>query len=156
MPLPEGYLPREGDVLTVDVEVKHNVRPGDAYIFTKLVDSYGDVALHMKEASTYTLKRRTWREGDEILADEEGCTNPNFGTVLIVDGDRVVVKLNEKSDAFKDDGGLAIFHCNDLLPWPGAKRPDDDEDVVEAEPPPAPLTGSNDPNPSEDEEEIKF
>ena len=155
MPLPEGYLPREGDVLTVDVEVKHNVRPGDHYIFTKLVDSYGDLALHMKEDSTYTLKRRTWREGDDVLADEEGCTNPNFGTVLIVDGDRVVVKLNEKSDAFKDDGGLAIFHCNDLLPWPGAKK--DDDEIVEA-PPKLPLTGSNDPHPTseDDDEEVKF
>ena len=67
MPLPEGYLPREGDVLTVDVRVKHNVKPGDPYIFTKVLDLYSDVALHMDEPGTYSLKCRSWREGDGVI-----------------------------------------------------------------------------------------
>jgi hypothetical protein len=36
-------------------------------------------------------------------------------------GEYVVVALNKDADLSGSIGRLRIFHCNELMPWPGAK-----------------------------------
>lgn len=134
MPLPEAYLPRKGDVLSIDVEVKHDVKKEDDYVFTKVVGSYADVAFTLDDPDVAVrLKRRSWRE-------DEGVVHNNvdrwWGKVITLHGDHVLVALDDTADRRHCPGGLRIFHCNELLPWPGAKPAAQEPPEAPAEPKP--------------------
>jgi hypothetical protein len=135
MPLPEGYLPREGDALIIHVEVKYDVDASDGNVHVFPIGArHRDFALPLK--SVIGLYCRRWNVGDEV-------TFPGMagvGKVLAVHEDQVWVLFPDEPPQ--------TFPANELKP---AKI-----ENVEAEPPPAPLTGSNDPSPSEDKEEIQF
>jgi hypothetical protein len=139
MPLPEGYLPREGDVLTIEVEVKYDVDAEDKNIHVFPVGArYRDFSIPLDNVIGVTLRK--WKEGEGIISTEdENC----FGVAASIHGEHVVMKLDPKAAEPEIDGGLIIYHCNDLLPWPGA------EVAPEIEPAPSPA-------PSEDKEEIQF
>jgi hypothetical protein len=120
MPLPEGYLPRQGDVLSVDVVVKHDVRNDDSYVFTKVIGSHGDIAFAVDDPDVRVrLKRRSWNEGESVIHR----AHPRWwGEIVSTHGDHVVVALNVDADPRGSVGRLRIFHCNELLPYP--ERPE--------------------------------
>jgi hypothetical protein len=112
MPLPEGYLPREGDVLTVQAKVRFNVEPGEKDVHVRIVGDFRDTRVPLDKVVGITL--RNWEEGDGIISlQQEGC----FGIVASVHDEHVVMKLDPKALAPHLSGGLRIFHCNELLPF---------------------------------------
>lgn len=112
MPLPEGYLPRKGDVLTVHMEVKHAVDEGDADVFLTVPGAdYQTVAVPLAEVAS--LKRRTWREGEQVhLKDAPRF----FGEVVMQPDDIVLVRLAAEADQKGACGGYRLIHCNALAP----------------------------------------
>jgi hypothetical protein len=135
MPLPEGYLPREGDVLIISGTVEYDVEPHAAYIFLK-VPGYGSGSLGLnptRAAPFLSLKRRGWREDEGVIHKH---VDRWFGKVVSQKDDYVVVALDAKAQMKGSVGGLRIFHCNELLPWPGAKSAGEDgDDIAEPAPP---------------------
>jgi len=115
MPLPKGYLPREGDILTIDLVVKHDVKGDDSYVFTKVLGAYTDVAFTLDDTDIYVrLKRRSWREGEGVIHR----AHPQWwGEVISTHGDHAVIALDEDADPRGSVGRLRIFHCNELLPF---------------------------------------
>jgi hypothetical protein len=60
MPLPEGYLPREGDVLIVYARVKYNVDHGDEYVHVN--NANGVIGLD----NVIGIHSRKWEEDDAV------------------------------------------------------------------------------------------
>jgi hypothetical protein len=58
MPLPEDYLPRAGDVLSIDVEVKYDVTAGDDYVFTRVIGFHTEVTLILRDPDVRRICRR--------------------------------------------------------------------------------------------------
>ncbi len=137
MPLPEGYLPREGDVLIAHVEVKYDVDASDENVHVFPVGArYRDFALPL--GNVIGLYCRRWSANDEV-------TFPGMagvGKVLAVHEDQVWVLFPDEAPQ--------TFPANELQPGREMIPPEP------APPTPAPLTGSNDPHPNEDDEEVKF
>lgn len=108
MPLPQGYLPREGDELLIRVTVRRDYDSDD-----------GLVAVHVSSAPHRTLFAdlekiqsifaRKWSEGDKVTSRE--FDGP--GTVLAVSEDWVWVMCDTGDDA----GGRYTLLANDLEPY---------------------------------------
>lgn len=114
MSLPEGYLPRKGDVLSIAGIVEHDIRADSVYIFVKVEGVSRSVALPADEpVPSVFLKRRTWREGEAVAHKN---IERFFGEVVAMVGDHVVVKIGDGADKRGSTGGLRIFHCNELEP----------------------------------------
>jgi hypothetical protein len=143
MPLPEGYLPREGDVLTIEVEVKYDVDADDKNVHVFPVGArYRDFSLPV--ANIIGIALRKWKDGEGIISTEDENI---FGVAVCVNGEYVVMKLDRKAAEPDIDGGLIICHCNELLPWPGEKPggqepPEAPAGIPEA-PPAPPLSGED-------------
>jgi hypothetical protein len=134
MPLPKGYLPRKDDILTIDLVVKHDVKAEDDYVFTKVLGSYADVAFTANDPDvSVRLKRRSWRDGEGVIHR----AHPRWwGEVISTHGDHAVIALDEDADPRGSVGRLRIFHCNELLPWPGEKPAGEyGDDIAEPAPP---------------------
>ena len=108
MPLPQGYIPREGDELLIRVTVRRDYDSDD-----------GLVAVHVSSAPHRTLFAdldkiqsifaRKWSEGDKVTSRE--FDGP--GTVLAVSEDWVWVLCETGDDA----GGRYTLPANDLEPY---------------------------------------
>ena len=142
MPLPEGYLPREGDVLSVKVGVEHDVAPGSAYIFVRVIDKLHEkFALPAKKLlPNVSLARRTWREGETVVHKR---IEKFSGTVVSLHNDHVVVALNKHADLRGSVGGLRIFHCNELDAHIVDKLTAEDVHKAPAEPPEFDVAGAD-------------
>jgi hypothetical protein len=135
MSLPEGYLPREGDILMIAGTVEHDVTSSSAYIFVNTDGASSTIALNThKPLPNVTLKRRTWREGEMVV---HKAIERFYGEVVAMAGDHVVVKIGDGADKRRSTGGLRIFHCNELEPKP-EKTFDCAGADVRMEPAPAP------------------
>lgn len=132
MPLPDGYLPREGDVLIVHVVAKYNVDPGDADVHANVVGvKYRDIVVPLDHV--VGLHCRHWEVGAKVWIRHD---KKNPATVIGVDEDRVWVK-------FSTAGGYATYSANDLTeaaPDVGPK----DFGLPETTPPAAPNTPADD------------
>jgi hypothetical protein len=131
MPLPEGYLPREGDVLVVHVKVSFNVDPGEKDVHIRVVGDFRDTAMPLNKI--IGLHCRRWDADDEVVFPGMN----GVGTVLAVYEDQVWVLFPDEAPQ--------TFPANGLLPAPSAKKHADDDGL---DPPPAPQS----PAPSENRE----
>ena len=131
MPLPEGYLPREGDVLTIHVEAKYDVDASDENVHVFPVGArYRDFTLPLK--NVINLYCRRWSVDDEVIFPDMN----GVGKVLAVHEDQVWVLFPDEPPQ--------TFPANELQP-----APEDATEIMPAiKPPPSPA-------PSEDEEEMK-
>ena len=118
MPLPEGYLPREGDVLIVHGKVKHDVDAGEKHVylaFRKYDTTHVDLA---EVVGVYSLH---WNVGDWV-------TFPGMygiGKVLATHEDQVWAVFTDEPPQ--------TFSANELK-----RAPDEPEPIEEpAEAPPA-------------------
>ncbi len=106
MPLPEGYLPRKGDIVLVQARAKRDSTDivGEREIYLEIV-GYEHHKLFVESADVHSLYRRQGNEGDRVSAgDFEGP-----GTVIAVDENEVWVR---------DTQGLRwTIYANDLGPW---------------------------------------
>jgi hypothetical protein len=118
MPLPEGYLPRKGDVLLIRVVVQSDYYDIGDGLVSAAVDSAEHRKLFVNMDKIHSLYRRKWNAGDKVTAgDFEGA-----GEVIGIDGDEVWVR---------DTLDLRwTIVANELEPWV------DPEEQIS--PPPAP------------------
>jgi hypothetical protein len=109
MPLPEGYLPREGDVLVLHGTVKYDVAPDEKRVHIKLDGDHGPRVLLLE--TIIGIRRRTWKEDEKVR--HRNLTGV-FGHVVAMAGDRVWIKLAPKSAQRRSHGGFMTVHCNEI------------------------------------------
>lgn len=89
MPLPEGYLPRKGDVLVLHGHVAYDVDESDLLkrgeadeyqVFIRLDGDYDDRRIPLKTVIDVFLK--TWEAGDRVVID--GDDEGGSGEVIAV------------------------------------------------------------------------
>lgn len=108
MPLPEGYLPREGDIVVVHASVKYNVESGDDSVHLAFPGN-ADRPLIMAIATIEGLFARHWDEGDAVrVIEDHACT----GSVIATSGSFVWMK-NDRPGA-----GMTTYLANELEPIP--------------------------------------
>lgn len=68
MKLPKGYLPREGDKVSLVATVRFNVEPGDDYVHVRTETKYGgkDFSLDLESVE---IAEFAWRVGDRAVFD---------------------------------------------------------------------------------------
>lgn len=90
MPLPEGYLPREGDVLILHGVVAHTMRREDSEnVFVKLEGRHSSVMVDL--ASIVGIKQRHWEPGDIVRKIADPAVS---GTIVAVCDGWVWMKNN--------------------------------------------------------------
>jgi hypothetical protein len=106
MPLPEGYLPGEGDEVLIRVRAKRDSRPDKPEIecYFEIIGNEHQ-SFFMRAAEVHSLHRRNWNIGDTVTSDEfEGP-----GEVIAIDGSEVWIR---------DTQCLRwTVYANDLLPY---------------------------------------
>lgn len=131
MPLPEGYLPREGDVLVLHAVVKHDVDESDRdrddglRVFIRLGGDYQDRRIPLK--NVVGIHCRKWNADDRVVT-RDGVD----GTVLAVSDNVCWVKLD--TGTFASIGANNLDASNkpadvEMLPAP-AGAPDQDDDEI--------------------------
>jgi hypothetical protein len=106
MPLPKGYLPREGDIVVLHAKVKYDVTPGEDRVLVKAIGSFGDISTPLDKV--VSLHCRNWNEGDMVI--DPGNLSHGSGKVLAVFDDVVWVKFRA---AYPE-----TIHANRLAPAP--------------------------------------
>lgn len=106
MPLPEGYLPRQGDVVVIHGIVKYNVDPGDTYADVMIEGKYSSVHIELDKIAG--LHCRHWNEGDKVHLPGRAITD--VGEVIATNGDNVWIAM--------PGGSMATYHANQLTEVP--------------------------------------
>lgn len=120
MPLPQGYLPREGDVLVLHAIVSYTVRSEDSdRVFVRPVGYYQDCRIEM--SSVVGIHARKWEPGESARYGVDAIT------VIAIDDDEAWIKY--------PDGRRQSVNVNVL----------DAEPVPVDEPPHRPQTDDTDP-----------
>lgn len=101
MPLPEGYLPREGDEVLIRAKVRFMAAEGDETIFLTVKHQ----KISVPSADIHALYCRHWNVGDKVASDE--FDNP--GEVMAAHCDYAWVKTKY--------GIMCTVAANDLKPW---------------------------------------
>jgi hypothetical protein len=119
MPLPEGYLPRKGDVLMIQVRVNDNYdidyyqNNAPDMISVHVVGSVHRT-FYVGMDQIHALHCRKWNEGDRVMCDS--FHGP--GEVVATHGDSVWIKtLEEHEDVFQTAGCLYTIEANELQPY---------------------------------------
>lgn len=99
-----GYLPREGDILTIRAKVKYDVEAGEDTIHIRPIGAFSDVSVPLND--TVDLYSRHWNEGDKVTLE----SHPGIGTVLSVCDSMVWVKFSI--------GTPKTIAANNLMPAP--------------------------------------
>ena len=137
MPLPEGYLPREGDELLIRCRVSYDVKLTGESVHVSVVGAdHHRPIVPMK--SVHGLYCRHWKEGERVIDEDD-----TPGTVISTKDEFVWVYRdalgeNEPADMF-------TYRANELRPEPTVSAPE--APPVEPPPPapaPAPAAVSDD------------
>lgn len=106
MPLPEGYLPRKGDILTLRGIVKYGVEPNDDYVHLKIIGSSATLVVELADVEPH---QRSFELG-ELVMHKIGWAEP--GEVIATHGSYVWIFFKSNPNA-EPVAALA----NDLLPY---------------------------------------
>lgn len=109
MPLPEGYLPRKGDLISVQGTVKWDVEFNDPYIH---IDVDGKTLT--LEPDKVSLVRRRWANGEKVQLSDSFWPEP--GIVIAIVDDFVWVKD-------PSNGEPITYPANSLKEWRDPKAP---------------------------------
>lgn len=106
MPLPEGYLPRQGDVLIIHGKVQYDVRPDSAGVFLVPLGNHSSVMVPLN--SIVGVERHHFEVGDNVRTPRDG----GCGEVQAVseNGGMVWVRLLT--------GAYSTYPARDLLRLP--------------------------------------
>ena len=129
MPLPEGYLPREGDELLIRVKVRFSVDAGETSV---LIDRVTSVELN----EIHAIYCRKWNEGDRVKLRRDDSA---IGTVIATHGKHIWVHWDSDPDQTVEDFDSHL--ANDLEPEPAIIAAPETQPI---EPPPAPAVASDD------------
>lgn len=118
MPLPEGYLPREGDTLVIHAVVKYDVVPKEdaededgPKVFLRPVGYYTDIRIPVKDC--VGIFSRKWEVDERVQFPKD---HSYTGTILAVHEGRCWVRL----DGGKTDGmgeSFMTVDANELEPY---------------------------------------
>lgn len=86
MPLPDGYLPRKGDVLVIHATVKYDVETSDDSIHVVPADRHSSVLI--KRSDIVGLHCKKWEPGDLARHDDVAVE------VIAIDGDEVWIRVS--------------------------------------------------------------
>jgi hypothetical protein len=138
MPLPEGYLPREGDVLVLHGRVKYDVErqaadhdeDGKLTVWVRLLSDFRDCRVPLE--TVVGVHRRKWDAGAKVRTRADHAV---FGEIVAVHEDAVWLQLDGASKRpgnrpTKHPQSLLTLHCNEIEPMPAAYE--------SPRPPPAP------------------
>lgn len=114
MPLPDGYLPRKGDVLTLLVTVQYDTMPDDSYVHVVPNGRLGSLGIELEHFDG--LRSRAWEVGDHVRSENEGAS----GVVEAVSGHWVWFKVD--ADHVDMPGAMLTADANELelIPEPAA------------------------------------
>lgn len=119
MSLPKGYLPHEGDILTLHGRVRFSVTRDDGMVHLEILGAMGKDRMIVDLPAIAGLHCRTWSPGDKVRATaaptERGeviAIHENFAWVRLLDG-----------------GSLGTIAANEL-------EPDDEPDPIAPAPEP--------------------
>lgn len=130
MSLPEGYLPRAGDVLILHASVTYDVASEDQNkVFVRPVGYHSDV--HLDLSKIIGIHRINWEIGDAAVVSDD------IATILAIDGESAWVKFSNGEHRTVDLSALEPIQPIDPV----------DKPFVEPAPPP---------RSSGDTEEIEF
>jgi hypothetical protein len=125
MPLPEGYLPRKGDILVLHVKTRFDVRDDDLegrklYVNVHPVGEsrYHHFRVHLDEIERIWC--RHWETGAKIQLKRREPAERRPGEVLAVEGEFVWVKFSDSGERFM------TLHANQIEPReepPEAQQP---------------------------------
>lgn len=107
MPLPEGYLPREGDEVLIRARLKHGLDDDGEGYFEIVGKEHNK--FFMDADKIHGLYRRQWNEGDKVRSIEFGWQ----GRVLATSEVWVWVEVETGPDAYRK----YTFAANELEPW---------------------------------------
>lgn len=118
MPLPEGYLPREGDVLVLHGTVKYDadLDPENVEKETVWVTLLGDyTSRRVPLAKVVGIKRRTWKVGEKVRSRND---HEIFGEIVATHDDLVWFALasDSKSGKVRQHQRNLLVHCNEIEP----------------------------------------
>jgi hypothetical protein len=122
MSLPEGYLPREGDVLIVHLRVKFDCDATDKDVHlhpTDRANSYQGLILPLSTVAG--LHARHWRAGEAVRVASDPV---DVGEVVAVRGGKVWVDMRSGAFASARHGTMMTYDANDLEPAPS---PEDEQ-----------------------------
>jgi uncharacterized protein YoaH (UPF0181 family) len=135
MPLPEGYLPRKGDIVVLHAVVKHDVDRSDSLVFLNIVGDYSQISVAAEKIEQ--LWSRHWDAGDAIQLISRDLAGRRPGEVMSVDGEMVWIKFADQGERFM------TFHANQIEP----RVPEEDlkkaDDLMPAEPPAFDVAGAD-------------
>jgi hypothetical protein len=112
MPLPEGYLPREGDILVIHVQTQFDVEPTDKNVHVRLLGGNSYQKFGMPLMDVERLWARHWNVDDEVQLISADPAGRRPGKVLAVDGERVWVKFYDKDSPHEH----MTLHINQIEP----------------------------------------
>jgi hypothetical protein len=147
MPIPEGYLPRRGDVVVVRAEVRYDVKPSEdtdedgVQVFVRPLEGYTDVRVPVR--TLVGLWSRRFYEGDRVRAIVEPGA---VGTVAAISDEHVWVKFDATATLPEH---FETFRSENLKPIDPVDEPFVEPEAESAAPEHDPLRGP-------DGEEIKF
>jgi hypothetical protein len=105
MNLPKGYLPREGDVLTVRGKVNYDIEASDGNVHLSFEGDPRRFVIPL--AAVDGIHSLHWKVGDKV---RDGGATGDVGEVRAVEGDCVWVRLTS--------GAFGTYEANDLEPAP--------------------------------------
>lgn len=100
MTLPTGYLPREGDLLTIRCRVRFNVDAGETEVHVAIVGADYKTFL-LSFSDIVDLHCRAWEPHDKVKKEDA------IGEVIAVDDGVVWVKF--------EDGTRGAYPANELV-----------------------------------------
>jgi hypothetical protein len=111
MPIPEGYLPRKGDVVLIKARAKRDAYPdsdrenASIQCYFEVVGHEGGTNFFVRADEIHSLYARNWDVGDMVFGD--GLTGP--AEVLAVDGFEVQTVSGATLEAFSPDDDKRII-----------------------------------------------
>lgn len=130
MPLPEGYLPRDGDVLVLHGTVRFNFDAGDHDVHVILDRRFTHTSTTVPLDQVVGIHSRKWEPGDQVRSVK---SLHHFGEVVATIDGWVWVKYALGSIS---EGTMQTFEANDLEAVGGGEP--------FAEPPPMPQPAPSD------------
>ena len=123
MPLPTGYKPRKGDILSIHATVKHNFTASGGDIYLEVDGHFSTIALKSEQIDR--IVRQKFEIGSRVLISDMN----QIGFVRAISGDYAWIKLDLASEHY------VTKHLNEIT---RVAEPDAEDELPAEEPPARP------------------
>lgn len=150
MSLPEGYRPREGDVLVLHAKVRFDVEPGDLVAHVEVGLYKRGCAVALDEIVGVHLRR--WSKGDRVRWTDPILNSGDSRSSVAYDATVVAAADDHAWIKLGSDGSFRSVHANSLVPLFDPPEDDVPEAAPTYSPAPPPTAATNE----SDDDDIKF